>query len=30
MANNKKGQIKRISGPVVEGRDVPGASFTTS
>ncbi len=27
MANNKKGQIKRISGPVVEGRDVPGAKL---
>lgn len=27
MANNKKGQIKRISGPVVEGKDVPGAKL---
>jgi V/A-type H+-transporting ATPase subunit A len=27
MANNKKGCIKRISGPVVEGKDVPGAKL---
>jgi len=27
MANNKKGSIKRISGPVVEGKDIPGAKL---
>lgn len=27
MANGKKGLVKRISGPVVEGRDIPGAKL---
>jgi V/A-type H+-transporting ATPase subunit A len=27
MANAKKGMIKRISGPVVEGKDIPGAKL---